>query len=329
MRTFDIVPLKSTCRRSACKRRSFTIVVASAVAVSLGLGVGVEGSRATYPGTTDGRIAFGNDVVDAPGRPPDIYSVMPNGKALHRLTDDPAADICPAYSADGKEIAFCSDRTGAFEIWKMKQNGTQQVQVTRLGTQALFPDFSPDASKIAFMSPLPPPFASEIYTIDSEGTGSPLRLTNSPGLDGFPVYSPDGSKIAFLSDRTGLTQVWVMDADGSNPVQLTFDAARKDQVPDWSPDGSKIAYQSATGNGDIYVMNADGSGQTQLTNTPQREFGTAWSPDGSQIAFVRVLGMAQPERAIYVMNADGSNQRKVAQGTRVPAWQPRGNRLYD
>lgn len=311
------------------KRRLFTIVVASVVvAVGFSLGLGVEGSRATYPGTTDGRIAFGKNVVD-PSVQADIYSVMPNGRALQRLTNDPAADICPAYSADGKEIAFCSDRTGAFEIWKMKQNGNQQVQVTHLGTRSLFPDFSPDGSKIAFMSPSPPPFSFEIFTIDSEGTGSPVQLTNSPGNNALPVYSPDGSKIAFLSNRTGLNQVWVMDADGSNPVQLTFDAVLKGQVPDWSPDGSKIAYQSATGNGDIYVMNADGSGQTQLTNTPQQEFGTAWSPDGSQIAFVRVLGAAPSDRAIYLMNADGSNQHMLTQGSAVPAWQPRGRRQDD
>jgi Tol biopolymer transport system component len=74
-------------------------------------------------------------------------------------------------------------------------------------------------------------------------------------------------------------------------------------------------------------MDADGSNPRQLTDTPQPEFGTAWSPDGGQIAFVRVLGPAQTDRAIYVINADGSGEYQLAHGTRVPAWQPRGDRL--
>jgi Tol biopolymer transport system component len=288
-------------------------------------------ARATYPGSNDGRLAFGDD-LEPTGAVPQIYSILPNGNDFRQLTDSPGQNICPSYSADGKEIAFCSGRTGAVEIWKMKQNGTQEIQVTRLGQRALFPDFSPDGTKIVFSNPAPgaPPLSPpEIWAIDSAGHGSPERLTNSPGMDGLPVYSPDGAKIAFISSRTGIPQVWVMNADGGNPVQLTFDPAPKGQLPDWSPDGSKIAYQSsATGNGDIYVMNANGSDQTQLTHTPEQEFGTAWSPDGDQIAFVRVLGPTAVDRAIYVMNADGSDQHFVHQGSRVPAWQPRGERLH-
>jgi TolB protein len=169
-------------------------------------------------------------------------------------------------------------------------------------------------------------FNFDLYTVDL-ASGAVTRLTTTPGLDGFPVYSPDGSKIAFISARSGLPQVWVMNADGSSSVQLTS-GAPKGQVPDWSPDGNQIAYQSmATGNGDIYVMNADGSNPRQVTATPQMEFGTSWSPDGGQIAFVRVLGPSVPERAIYVINAGGSGEHELGPGTRVPAWQPRGDRL--
>jgi tol-pal system beta propeller repeat protein TolB len=299
----------------------------AAAAVGSALAISVSSGMATYPGSTNGRIAFAME-VDPAGDNPDIYSVMQNGEGLRRLTSDPAADICQSYSADGKELAFCrgSEATGVYEIWTMKQNGKQQTQVTHLGLRSLFPDFSPDGRKMVFMSGLPPSF--DIYVVDRR-SGEVTRLTDTPGLDGFPVYSPDGSKIAFVSVRSGLPQVWVMNADGSNPVQLTTDSAPKGQLPDWSPDGRQIAYQSfATGNGDIYVMNADGSNPRRLTFTPQMEFGTAWSPDGAQIAFVRQLGPGVPDRAIYVMNADGSGEYELAPGTRVPAWQPRGRRLH-
>jgi TolB protein len=318
-----------TGQRSLCAaHRGFVILAACTVAALVG---SVGTALATYPGSHNGRLAFGHD-LEPSGAAPEIYSVLPNGNDFHQLTDSSGQNICPAYSADGKEIAFCSNRSGAFEIWKMKHNGTKQVQITHLGAQALFPDFSPDGGTIVFSSPVPgsPALAPpEIWAIDSDGVGPPTRLTNSPGMDGLAVYSPDGTKIAFISARSGVPQVWVMNADGSNPVQLTFDPAPKGQLPDWSPDGTKIAYQStAAGNGDIYVMDADGSNQTQLTKTPENEFGTAWSPDGDEIAFVRVHGPTAVERAIYVMNADGSGQQFVHQGSRVPAWQPLGKRLH-
>jgi Tol biopolymer transport system component len=304
-------------------------IVLPIVLAALVAGAGPAG--ATYPGSNDGRLAFGDD-LEPTGAVPEIYSVLPNGEDFRQLTDSDGQNICPSYSANGKEIAFCSDRTGSFEIWKMKQNGTQEVQVTHLGARALFPDFSPDGATIVFSSPAPgAPLLSppDIWAIDSDGDGAPVRLTNTPAMDGLPVYSPDGSEIAFISARTGVPQVWVMNADGSDPVQLTVDPAPKGQLPDWSPDGSKIAYQStATGNGDIYVMDADGSHQTQLTHSPAMEFGTAWSPDGNEIAFVRVLGPTSIDRAIYLIAADGTNERFLHQGSRVPGWQPRGQRLH-
>ena len=68
-----------------------------------------------------------------------LYSVLPNGRWLRRLTDDPFNDLCPAYSPDGRQIAFCSDRTGAFEIWAMNRDGSEQHPVTSLGGYAVFP----------------------------------------------------------------------------------------------------------------------------------------------------------------------------------------------
>src|SRR3954454_12107889 len=82
---------------------------------------------AAYPGS-DGRIAFG--MMDGAG--PDIYSALPNGHGLKRLTTDPGFDACAAYSPDGNRLAFCSDRSGAFEVWTMRANGKDQQRVTHI-----------------------------------------------------------------------------------------------------------------------------------------------------------------------------------------------------
>ena len=108
-------------------------------------------ASATYPGSVDGRLAMGSNV----GGNSDIYSVLPNGEALLRLTESPLFDACPAWSADGKRIAWCHGvqaPPGVIDIWTMKANGTDKVQLTDIGGRSTFPDFSPDGSRIAFAS---------------------------------------------------------------------------------------------------------------------------------------------------------------------------------
>jgi Tol biopolymer transport system component len=240
----------------------------------------------------------------------DVFTAMPDGSDLHRLTTQPGFDACAAWSPDRTFIAYCSDQSGVNEIWTMRADGTQQMQLTNLGTSAIFPSYSPDGTGIAFQATSPDsiPNANDIYVINVDGTGL-VNLTPSKGEDEYPVWSPDGSQVAFVSQRGGLGQVWVMNADGSEQRQLTTDPANKDVPVDWSPDGTTIVYMSeGTGSGDIYIMNADGSNSVRLTDDPLPDLAPTWSPDGSQIAY---LHMETDGRPLYVMNADGSDQHPV------------------
>src|SRR5213080_4251614 len=307
------------------------VITAVAAMCALAALVALSGpAHATYPGATNGRIAFG---ININGNT-DVYTARPDGQALRRLTDEPGFAACAAYSADGRRIAYCSGQGGGpVQVWTMKQNGTDKHQVTHLSGAAIFPDFSPDGSEIVFAAQPAGATARNIYVVPSDG-GTPQQLT-SVGNNVYPAFSPDGSKIVFNSNRTGTSQVYVMNADGSGQTQLTFDSAPKDQVSDWSPDGSKIAYLADTHGisdvvnpswGDIWGMNADGSGQHPITHNATY-YGTAWSPDGSRIAT-----MNMPTRTIYTVNAtDGSDPRVVyALGLQyVPGWQPRGTGTED
>lgn len=288
-------------------------------------------SLATYPGDT-GRLAFG---MVGPDGNPDIYTALPNGQSVKRLTTDPAFDACAAYSADGQQIAFCSDRTGAFEIWAMDKNGKHQHAVTNTGGYAEFPDWSPGGRKIAFDGVQGSDPFNEIYVVNAKTGGGLTALTSCDGygagcFNAYPAWSPDGRKIVYVhgddSDGDGNPinwHVWVMNANGSSKTQLTFGPAFHDQVPDWSPDGRKIAYME---DGHIFTMRADGSHQTQLTFGDEFDIGAAWSPDGRKIAFRRDFGNGY--RPVFVMNADGSNQHQLTSETprqSVPAWQPLGD----
>jgi len=296
---------------------------ASAVALTLV----ATPAAASYEGQ-EGRIAFG--AFDALDRgQSDIWAAGPGGQPVLQLTDAPGRDICPAYSADGKQIAFCSDRTGAFEIWVMDSNGKNERQVTDLGSYATFPDFSPDASTLAFSAEPAGGGNTDLWVVSSVG-GAPTRLTNTPDdLEENPVWSPDGSQILFVriaGDFSG-GQLWSRDVATGVETQLTFDATFKDQTPDWSPDGTRIAY---TADDDIWLMNSDGTDQVNLTDSSFVEFGTAFSPDGTRIAFTGTGGpVAAGQRYVQTMRTDGSDRHVVAPTPgllqAVAAWQPLGS----
>ena len=286
--------------------------------------LGVCPALAAYPGSQNGRLAYG---IRVDGNV-DIYSSLPNGDALRRLTNSPGFDACPAYSADGKQIAYCSSASGPFEIWVMKANGTDQHQVTDIGGRMVFPDFDPTGTRIAFGGGLTDEAPGDIFSIGSDGTEL-IQLTDDAADDLYPAYSPDGSQIAFISYRTGIGQVWLMNVDGSGEHQLTFDAVVKDQVPDWSPDGSRLVYAGGIdfGPDDLYIIDADGGGLQQITSTPDDvDFAPTWSPDGTEIAYVSARSDG---RFVYVVGADGSGERLVNDSAGpqfAPAWQPLGDR---
>ncbi len=293
------------------------ITVACGTAVLTGP---IATANATYPGA-NGRIAFG--MLDSTGR--HVYSVRPDGGGLHQLTAGPFVDLCPAYSATGKNLAFCSNRSGSFEIWTMTANGHHLRQLTNI-VFASFPDYSPHGGRIAFDGQVAGDPNDEVFVMNADG--SHLRqLTSGGGNNDWPAWSPDGRRLAFISDRTGFEQVYTMRADGARQTELTFQPVAHDQVPDWRPDGRQIAYtQGDIGvNERIWVMNADGSAQHQVSTGTADDFGPAWSPDGRQIAFVR--DFLNGDRPVMVMHADGGNAHAVYDPTatvtqNVPAWQP-------
>src|SRR4029434_5050463 len=74
----------------------------------------------------------------------DIYLQRVGGNSVGQLTSDPAEDSQPAFSPDGRQIAFCSTRSGNWDIYIMDVDGKNVVQVTNSPSQELHPSFSPD-----------------------------------------------------------------------------------------------------------------------------------------------------------------------------------------
>jgi hypothetical protein len=140
-----------------------------------------------------GRIA----VALRAGSGADIVTINPDGTDITRLTEVPEFDACPDFGPGGRLIAFCSNRSGPFEIWLMDGTGYNERQLTTLNGNSTFADISPDGRKVVFCGS--PQGGSEddhdIWSINVDGSGL-VQLTNSPGQDDCnPVWSPDGSKV--------------------------------------------------------------------------------------------------------------------------------------
>lgn len=169
------------------------------------------------------------------------------------------------------EILVASSRAnppGKFQLYAVdRSNLAQLTKLTPDTTSASDPAFSPDGSRIAFVSQRDG--NAEIYIMNADGTGS-TRVTNDPQADGRPSFTPDGQALVFHSARTaGKQQIWAVNVDGSALTQLTRDSVNSS--PTVSPDGQTIAYVSTRNkDGDIWLMNRDGSNQRQFTRSPQQ-----------------------------------------------------------
>ena len=97
-------------------------------------------------------------------------------------------------------------------------DGERQTRLTDHGGSDTPPSWSPDGSRLVFVSDRDG--NSEIYVMDVDGQNQ-TRLTDSDGWDVSPSWSPDGSRLAFVSDRDGNSEIYVMDADGQNQTRLT------------------------------------------------------------------------------------------------------------
>jgi Tol biopolymer transport system component/tRNA A-37 threonylcarbamoyl transferase component Bud32 len=267
------------------------------------------------PTPEGGRIAFASGADEGSLQ---ICIMNVDDRSQTCLTDNDSLNESPAWSREGKRLAFHSRKDLNFEVYGMNADGSEQENLTNHWADDGSPSWSPDGRQIAFDSGRDG--NGEIYVMDADGS-RPTNLTNNSAWDSQPAWSPDGSQLAFMSDRDGNLEIYLMNVDGNNLTRLT-DHLGDDRSPAWSPDGKLIAFFSdRDGQSEIYVMNTNGTRVQRLTNNDWNDRSPSWSPDGKHIAFG---SDGDGNWEIYVMDADGSNQVNLTnspdQHDRFPAW---------
>lgn len=246
----------------------------------------------------------------------------------------------PEEQPDTDRIAFHAAFDGVYDIFTINPDGTGVERLTGRSEEPSefnsgFPVWSPDGSRIAFVSNRDEQDGLEIYTMAADGSDI-QRLTDHPGLDRGPVWSPDGSQIAFTSNRDSTLSIYVMNADGSDVRQIT-DLNGNDQAVSWAPDGSTIVFQSnRNGNLELWSASLETGALTQLTAQINADIQPDWSPNGDVIAFALDLTGVEEEgsevlveqRAIYLINPDGTGMTPLVDIANwiisIPRWSPDG-----
>jgi len=202
----------------------------------------------------------------------------------------------------------------------MDSDGANHRFITNGQSTALTPRYSPDYSRIAYLSYTDGDPRIYVYEIDS---GRQTLVTQSSNPTFAPRWSPDGQHILYSMAIAGNTDIYRISASGGGtPVRLT-DSPSIEVGGSYSPDGSRIVFESdQSGSQQCYVMNADGTGQRRITFFGGRCATPEWSPRGDQIAFTHIAG----DFRIAVMTPQGQNMRTLTNAwhDEGPSWAPNG-----
>jgi TolB protein len=224
----------------------------------------------------------------------DIFIMDADGSNVRNLTNTSLPEDDPAFSPDGMKVAFSRQSN----IIVINADGSSETPLTLETTgQNIMADWSPDGSRIAFVSTRGGAFS--VYSMGADGSDV-QRLTTPPsGADDYsPAWSPDGQRILFGRVGPGAYGLYLIAADGTGEIRVT-ESPTSDGSPDWSPNGARIVFarDNLSNETDIYTINTDGSDPRQLTSAPNHDIQPSWgvivtdpgsTPTGSDVVVTPV-----------------------------------------
>ena len=227
--------------------------------------------------------------------------------------------MSPAWSADGKKIAYVSFENKRPEIYIQTLVTGKRIKVPSFKGANNSPAFSPDGAELALVLSKDGSFDIYIFNINNR---SFRKVTKSYGIDTEPNWSPDGKNIVYTSDRGGKAQLYMVSSTGGQSERLTFDGDYNARGS-FSPDGRKLAMVHMN-NSDSRIAVMDMATRTiNVLTAGKHDESPSFSPNGDMILYSSRKGKASILSSVSV---DGHMRQNLSFGNgeeREPAWLPK------
>lgn len=254
-----------------------------------------------------------------------VWRIDSDGEATTALTGPAEEALSPAWSPDGRKLAFTLFSGGRGSIILVDVASGARTVVPSTGSYLnITPSFSPDGRILAFARSSEE--GTDIYTADVAESCCVQRLTVGRYADNLsPTFAPDGRRLAFVSTRAGLPQIYAMAADGTDQELLApfdYGVTGSSNAPDWSPDGARVVFhREVTRSPQLFLLEVAGGRVRQLTSAGRNEDAT-WAPDGRHLAFV---SDRSGRRQLWIIDVETGRIRQLSTSgsARLPAWSRR------
>ncbi|MBS1788867.1 MAG: PD40 domain-containing protein [Acidobacteria bacterium] len=301
----------------------------------------------SHDGTT---IAFQSesfhDLIQPYASSATLWAVSSQGgepRQISQAGNPVGGHLCPAWSPDGKRIAFLNANLTSYQIWSVEVGTEHSKQMTPNGSgDKADLVWDGDGKSIYFTMGMML-LKLRVDPATGSSVGKPVKVADL-GATVFrnPTISADGKKIAYsawapksniwsvpLGPPAKLAQRASQSAVGAvgSPVPLTNETHSRNNLTAFSPDGRRIAFTSERrGVGyQLWLMDADGGNQTQLTADAQAALAPSWFPDGLRLAFQSIR---QGHQTISSLALDTRKERVLSDATiiEIPRLSPNGAR---